>query len=42
MDPLTIKKIRVISQTQNNEVYNVLYNYRVGVNVSCTIHKSSG
>ena len=29
MNPLTIKRFRVISQTQNNEVYNVIYKYCV-------------
>ena len=30
MGPLTIKIICVISQTQNNKVYNFLYKYLVG------------
>ena len=30
MYPLTIKKIRVLSQTQKNEVYNMIYKYHTG------------
>ena len=30
VDPLNINQIHVVIQTQNNEVYNVLYNNHVG------------